>query len=243
MIKLTNKCCLAPLDQIKLRASGSREERVGLRSPRTMLCAPPQQTLRPSRPRRVAPAPPRCSSTSDPGSVRRLVLQPEGRAKLDPRPDRDFYAFPRLVTHVDDAFIATLTDLYRERLRPGWDVLDLMSSWVSHLPPEVKFRRVVGHGLNAQELARNPRLDYFFVKDLNREQQLELDSASFDAVLCTVSVQYLQYPEKVLFLLSTAEHGRHLVKRRFFFAMKLRDELTNWSSVDLARCSRRSSVC
>ncbi|CAL5031417.1 unnamed protein product [Urochloa decumbens] len=174
-----------------------------------MLCAPPQ-TPRPS-PRRPqlspAPAPPRCSSSNAAqpsssqaaaaGSIRCLVLAPEGRAKLDPRPDRDFYAFPRLVTHVDDAFIAALTDLYRERLRPGWDVLDLMSSWVSHLPPEVAFRRVVGHGLNAQELARNPRLDTFFVKDLNREQELALETGSFDAVLCTVSVQYLQYPEKV----------------------------------------------
>ncbi|CAO2035491.1 unnamed protein product [Urochloa humidicola] len=131
------------------------------------------------------------------GNIRRLVLAPEGRAKLDLRPDRDFYAFPRLVTHVDDAFIATLTELYRERLRPGWGVLDLMSSWVSHLPPEVTFRRVVGHGLNAQELARNPRLDTFFVKDLNKDQELALEGGSFDAVLCTVSVQYLQYPEKV----------------------------------------------
>ncbi|CAN6239879.1 unnamed protein product [Urochloa humidicola] len=175
-----------------------------------MFCAPPQ-TLRPSpRPRPLCPAP-RCSSSSDDqpspppssaaaaaaGSIRRLVLAPEGRAKLDPRPDRDFYAFPRLVTHVDDAFIAALTDLYRERLRGGWDVIDLMSSWVSHLPPEVTFRRVVGHGLNAQELARNPRLDTFFVKDLNKEQELALETGSFDAVLCTVSVQYLQYPEKV----------------------------------------------
>ncbi|TKW05021.1 hypothetical protein SEVIR_7G148800v4 [Setaria viridis] len=175
-----------------------------------MLLRAPPQTLRPSpRPRLLSPAP-RCSNSNDAqpspapssqtaaaGSVRRLVLPPEGRAKLDPRPDRDFYAFPRLVTHVDDGFIAALTDLYRERLCAGWDVLDLMSSWVSHLPPEVPFRRVVGHGLNAQELARNPRLDYFFVKDLNTDQQLELESGSFDAVLCTVSVQYLQSPEKV----------------------------------------------
>jgi hypothetical protein len=108
------------------------------------------------------------------------VLQSEGRTKLDTRPDHDFYAFPRLVTHVDDGFIATLTDLYQERLRPRWDVLDLMSSWVSHLPPDVRYRRVVGHGLNAQELARNPRLDYFFVKDLNREHQLELESGMLD---------------------------------------------------------------
>ncbi|XP_066344260.1 uncharacterized protein [Miscanthus floridulus] len=100
-------------------------------------------------------------TTPSPRRPPRLVLSPEGRAKLDPRPDRDFYAFPRLVTHVDDGFIVTLTGLYRDRLRAGWDVLDLMSSWVSHLPPVVQFRRVVGHGLNAQELARNPRLDYF----------------------------------------------------------------------------------
>ncbi|KAM0828003.1 hypothetical protein ACQ4PT_067826 [Festuca glaucescens] len=167
-----------------------------------MLCALPQ-TLRPSpRPRSHLSPPPRCSgsrpsSPSSAGSIRRKVLQPEGRAKLDPRSDRDFYAFPRLVKHVDDGFLATLTDLYRERMPPESDVLDLMSSWISHLPPEVRFRRVVGHGLNAQELAKNPRLDYFFVSDLNKEQRLELESASFDAVLCTVSVQYLQSPEKV----------------------------------------------
>jgi hypothetical protein len=141
------------------------------------------------------------------------VLQPEGRAKLDPRSDRDFYAFPRLVKHVDDGFLATLTDLYRERLRPESDVLDLMSSWVSHLPPEVRFRRVVGHGLNAQELAKNPRLDYFFVSDLNREQRLELESASFDAVLCTVSVQYLQSPEKVYPHILSSSSLRHTYSR------------------------------
>lgn len=77
------------------------------------------------------------------------------------------------------------------------EILDLMSSWISHLPEQVKYKKVVGHGLNAQELARNPRLDYFFVKDLNKEQELEMENASFDAVLCTVSVQYLQQPEKV----------------------------------------------
>nr|QSQ68599.1 hypothetical protein PY_022127 [Puya raimondii] len=142
---------------------------------------------------------PSSPSSSAAGSIRRLVLTPEGRTKLSTLPDREFYSFPRFVTHVDDGFIAALTELYRERLRPGAHVLDLMSSWVSHLPPEAQCRygRVVGHGLNAQELARNPRLDYFFVKDLNRDHQLQLDAESFDAVLCAVSVQYLQWPEKV----------------------------------------------
>lgn len=131
------------------------------------------------------------------GKIKRLVLTQEGRTKLNIYPDREFYAFPRFVTHVDDGFISTLTNLYRERLRPEMEILDLMSSWVSHLPSDVKYRRVVGHGLNAQELAKNPRLDCFVVKDLNKDQRFEFEDCSFDAVLCTVSVQYLQQAEKV----------------------------------------------
>ncbi|TKY63170.1 methyltransferase protein [Spatholobus suberectus] len=131
------------------------------------------------------------------GKIKRLVLTQEGRTKLNIHADREFYAYPRFVTHVDDGFISTLANLYRERLRPDTEILDLMSSWVSHLPNDVKYKRVVGHGLNAQELAKNPRLDFFVVKDLNKDQQFEFESCSFDAVLCTVSVQYLQQPEKV----------------------------------------------
>ncbi|KAK7395781.1 hypothetical protein VNO78_16351 [Psophocarpus tetragonolobus] len=58
----------------------------------------------------------------------------------------EFYSYPRFVTHVDDGFNATLTNLYRERLRPEMEILDLMSSWVSHLPTDVKYKKVVGHG-------------------------------------------------------------------------------------------------
>lgn len=134
---------------------------------------------------------------SSTGKIKRLVLTQEARTKLNAYPDREFYEYPRFVTHVDDRFLSTLTNLYRERLRPDSEILDLMSSWVSHLPKEVKYKRVVGHGLNAEELAKNPQLDYFFVKDLNQDQKLEFESSSFDAVLCTVSVQYLQQPEKV----------------------------------------------
>ncbi|MCO5561491.1 hypothetical protein L7F22_015112 [Adiantum nelumboides] len=131
------------------------------------------------------------------GAIRRFVLSNEGRTKLDISSDRSFYAFPRFVTHVDDAFLQTLTQLYRNRIPPNSEVLDLMSSWVSHLPPDVTYKRVVGHGLNAAELARNKRLDSFFVKDLNLDPHFEAADASFDAVLCTVSVQYLQKPEQV----------------------------------------------
>ncbi len=126
-----------------------------------------------------------------------LVLSPTERSKLDPSDDAVFYEYPRFVTHVDQGFISRLTQLYRDRLKPQSRILDLMSSWVSHLPEEMQFAHVEGHGLNAEELARNPRLDHYFVQNLNQNLQLPLEDNSFDAVLNTVSVQYLQYPEAI----------------------------------------------
>ncbi|MEL7315534.1 MAG: class I SAM-dependent methyltransferase, partial [Cyanobacteria bacterium J06559_3] len=66
-----------------------------------------------------------------------------------------------------------------------------------HLPEEMIFEWVEGHGMNAEELVRNPRLDHYFVQNLNENDSLPLADQSFDAVLNTVSVQYLQYPEAV----------------------------------------------
>lgn len=126
-----------------------------------------------------------------------MPLRPDQRTKLDPSNDDLFYEEPRFVTHVDEGFIQQLTDLYRERLQPHSRILDLMSSWVSHLPEDVEFDHVEGHGLNAAELARNPRLNHYFVQNLNHEPKLPLADQSFDAVLNTVSVQYLQFPEAV----------------------------------------------
>ena len=126
-----------------------------------------------------------------------MLLQPEQRTKLDPSDDAYFYDMPRFVTHVDEGFIQRLTDLYRQRLTPSSRILDLMSSWVSHLPEDVAFSWVEGHGMNAEELAKNPRLDHFFVQNLNENPRLPLEDESFDAVLNTVSVQYLQQPEVV----------------------------------------------
>src|SRR4028119_1463800 len=125
------------------------------------------------------------------------MLRPVQRTKLDDTDDTLFYSAPRFVTHVDEGFIQQLTDLYRERLQPNTRILDLMSSWVSHLPEEMAFEWVEGHGLNDEELARNPRLDRFFIQNLNENQTLPLGDRSFDAVLITVSVQYLQHPEAV----------------------------------------------
>ena len=117
--------------------------------------------------------------------------------RLDDEDDRVFYEPARLVTHIDDGAIAALTAYYRELIAPGSAVLDLMSSWVSHLPPELPLGEVLGQGMNAQELAANPRLTRWWVQDLNREPELPLDGASLDAVLCCVSVQYLKRPLEV----------------------------------------------
>ena len=124
------------------------------------------------------------------------MLQPLERTKLDESDDALFYDSPRFVTHVDEGFIQQLTELYGDRLQPHTHILDLMSSWVSHLP-DFEFAHVEGHGLNAEELARNPRLDHFFTQNLNQRQLLPFPDQHFDAVLNTVSVQYLQRPEAV----------------------------------------------
>ncbi len=118
--------------------------------------------------------------------------------KQDRSPDTAFYVQPRLVTHIDDAAIAAVTNIYREVLPAGGAVLDLMSSWVSHLPADVAYASVVGHGMNARELAANPRLSRWFVQDLNAEPALPLDTGAFDGAGLCVSVQYLQRPVEVL---------------------------------------------
>jgi SAM-dependent methyltransferase len=118
--------------------------------------------------------------------------------RYDESPDTWFYRQPRLVTHIDDAAIAAVTQLYRELFPPGGAVLDLMSSWVSHLPPEIAYRRVVGLGLNQQELEANPRLDGWVVHDLNDEPALPFGDAEFDAAAICVSMQYLIQPVAVL---------------------------------------------
>jgi SAM-dependent methyltransferase len=126
-----------------------------------------------------------------------MPLTSNQREKIDRTDDAEFYSDPRFVTHVDIAFIQRLTNLYRQQLQPQTKILDLMSSWVSHLPSEMKFTEVCGHGLNEMELSRNPMLDRYFVQNLNKDLQLPCADAEFAAVLNTVSVQYLQYPEAI----------------------------------------------
>jgi SAM-dependent methyltransferase len=124
---------------------------------------------------------------------------PEGAfARIDEDDDGRFYEPARLVYHIDDNAVAALTGLYREILPAGGVLLDLMSSWVSHLPPDIDYAEVIGHGMNPEELAANPRLSRSFVQNLNRVPHLPLADASVDAAMICVSIQYLQHPVAVL---------------------------------------------
>jgi SAM-dependent methyltransferase len=126
------------------------------------------------------------------------MFPPDAFARYDDAPDREFYRQPRLVEHIDDAAIDDVVRLHRERLPAGGEIIDLMSSWVSHLPADVAYARIVGLGMNAAELAANPRLDASVVHDLNADPVLPFADASFDAAIVCVSIQYLTEPVGVL---------------------------------------------
>ena len=123
---------------------------------------------------------------------------PSAIARQDETPDSEFYHYPRFVTHLDDVAIAAVTRLYREYFPPDSTLLDLMSSWVSHLPPEITYRRVVGLGLNAAELRANPRLATHLVQDLNQQPILPFADQEFDGAAICVSIDYLTQPVAVL---------------------------------------------
>lgn len=148
--------------------------------------------------------------------------------RLDEHDDGVFYSQPRIVHHVraslkracpsathccvlslllqiDEHAIATLKAHYKEVLPRDGVVLDLMSSWTSHLEhgagqdkADGYFGRVSAIGMNADELGKNPALHDWHVADLNLAPALPMYAdASFDAVICSVSVDYLAHPLEV----------------------------------------------
>jgi SAM-dependent methyltransferase len=124
-------------------------------------------------------------------------FQPEHFARVDESPDPVFYDSPRKVVHIDDAAIAAVKELFREALPPNGVVLDLLSSWRSHWPEGFPKQRLVGLGLNAEEMADNPNLDAYVVHDVNADPRLPFEANVFDAVVLTVSIQYVTKPLEV----------------------------------------------
>lgn len=125
------------------------------------------------------------------------IFKPEYFKKQDPSDDANFYQIARKVVHIDDHAIAGVRDLFAEMLPPNGTYLDLMSSWRSHLPSDLNPTKVVGLGMNAEEMSDNPQLDEYVVHNLNRKPILPFGDATFDAAFCTVSVQYLTQPREV----------------------------------------------
>ena len=124
---------------------------------------------------------------------------PEGAfGRIDETPDEEFYRTPRLVTHIDDGAIVAVTQLYRELFPAGGEILDLMSSWVSHLPTEIEYGRVIGLGMNEVELRRNDRLDSYVIQNLNENPTLPFGDGEFDGCGICVSIDYLTRPVEVL---------------------------------------------
>jgi SAM-dependent methyltransferase len=118
-------------------------------------------------------------------------------AKVDDSPDEQFYIEPRLVVHTDDHFIETLSHFFSLHLPPQAQILDLMSSYKSHLPTDYKPAKVIGLGMNAPEMQTNSQLTEFVIHNLNINPILPFPDASFDVVLNTVSVQYMTHPVEV----------------------------------------------
>ena len=131
-----------------------------------------------------------------------MKLSTYDRNKSDISDDGIFYQQPRFVHHLSDSFRNRLTSLYSEYLLNHHIILDLMSSWVSHLPSNISYKKVIGHGMNEAELSSNKRLDRFFVQNLNKKQNMPIEDSSVDVGLIVAGWQYLQYPEKVSLELS-----------------------------------------
>lgn len=118
-------------------------------------------------------------------------------ARLDTRNDAAFYTMTRLLPHIDRTASEQLARIYQRFLQPGMQVLDLMSSWQSHLPETETDLTVTGLGMNKEELQRNQRLNQYVIHDLNEQTQLPFETDQFDVAICSVSVEYLIKPVEV----------------------------------------------
>lgn len=131
---------------------------------------------------------------------------PEGFfRRIDESDDALFYSFPRFVVHIDDWAIKTIGEIFQQRLPRQAELLDLMSSWRSHLPSGLDPAGVTGLGLNRAEMEDNPALTEIVVHNLNREPRTSFHDAEFDGAIVTVSVQYMTRPVEIF-----AEVGRVL---------------------------------
>ena len=130
--------------------------------------------------------------------IREMLFDHDAFTRADEGDDREFYATDRFVSHLDQAALHTVEQVIDQLVteeRP--DLLDLMASWDSHLTERLRAGNTVGLGLNPRELGANPGLDEWVVHDLNADPRLPFPDAGFDAVVNTVSVDYMTRPFEV----------------------------------------------
>jgi len=125
------------------------------------------------------------------------VLNNYQRKKPDENDDAEFYSDPKFVYHLDANFRQYLSSVYKNEITDYSTILDLMSSWDSYLPKDKKYNKVIGHGLNQQELEKNKVFDTFWIQNFNLNQKIPLENASIDYCLMVAAWQYLQYPENL----------------------------------------------
>lgn len=123
--------------------------------------------------------------------------KPDFFRRIDESEDELFYRSPRFVVHIDDGAIAKVGEIYASLLREGGTILDLMSSWRSHLPESIRSAKVIGVGLNRAEMEDNPALGEIVVHNVNLNPRLPFDNEAFDGAVMTVSVQYLTRPTEL----------------------------------------------
>lgn len=119
-------------------------------------------------------------------------------SRADETDDRQFYSVDRFVEHLDSLALATVEELIGQLIvEQDPVILDLMAGWDSHIPTKIKPARVVGLGLNPNELSKNPLLQERIIHDLNENPELPFEGSSFDVVLNTVSVDYMTRPLEI----------------------------------------------
>lgn len=117
--------------------------------------------------------------------------------RLDGNTDDIFYSMSRLTDHLDARALEEVSKLHGELIPHRGRILDLMASVNSHLPDSLQPTELIGLGMNEEELAANRLLSKYLVHDLNLEPNLPFPDNAFDAVTCTVSVEYLIRPLEV----------------------------------------------
>jgi SAM-dependent methyltransferase len=125
------------------------------------------------------------------------LFSPEMFERIDESDDSLFYTLPRKVVHIDDPAIRAAGQVIATTFAPNGVLLDLMSSWRSHLPPGFVKQKLIGLGLNAEEMADNPDLNEYVVHDVNADPRLPFTGDLFDGVVITVSIQYLTHPIEI----------------------------------------------